>query len=69
MTDDDAAMRAAIEEQLRAATEEAARLHREIDSIESDLAQVVEMFLLYTSRRDLAVDFLTSLGNPSSTLH
>lgn len=71
MFDDDGAMREAIAEELAAAAEETARLHRELDAIQSDLARVIEMFMRYTGRADLALDFLHCLGNSrgSRTLH
>jgi len=71
MFDDDGAMREAIAEELVAAAEETARLHRELDAIQSDLARVIEMFMRYTGRADLALDFLNCLGNSrgSRTLH
>ena len=50
-------------------TEETERLHRELEAIESDLTAVVELFLQYTGRGDLALDFLECLGNPRGTLH
>ncbi len=69
MYDDDGTARAAIEAELAAATEETARLHRELEAIESDLALIVELFLEATGRTDLALDFLGSLGHPRRTLH
>ncbi len=68
MHDDDGARQATIEAELVAAAEETARLHRELDAIESDLARIIEMFLKATGRADLALDFLGSLGQ-RRTLH
>ncbi len=68
MYDDDGATHATIEAELVAATEKTARLHRELDAIESDLARIVELFLRATGRADLALDFLGSLGQ-RRTLH
>jgi hypothetical protein len=69
MHDHDISAREAIEAELQAVTEEAARLHRKLDAIESDLARVVAMLLQATGRSDLALDFLSRLGTPSRTLH
>jgi hypothetical protein len=69
MVDDDGATRAALEVELAAAVEETARLHRELDAIESDLAHIVELLLQATGRTDLAIDFLGSLGRHPRTLH
>jgi hypothetical protein len=71
MFDDDGVTREAIAEELVAVAEETARLHRELDAIESDLTRVIELFMRYTGRADLALDFLHGLGNSrgSHTLH
>ena len=69
MSDDQGAFHAAIEAELVAATEETARLHRELEAVECDLARIVELFLQATGRADLALDFLGSLGQPRPTLH
>jgi hypothetical protein len=67
MFDDDGATRDAIEVALVAAAEETARMHQELAVIESDLSRVIEMFLQYTGRADLALDFLHGLGHSRGT--
>jgi hypothetical protein len=69
MHDDDAVIHDAIALELSTAAEETARLHRELDAIQSNLTRVVELFLQYTGRTDLPLDFLASLGNRRRTLH
>jgi len=69
MHDDNGWMRAAIEAELVTATEETARLGRELDALESELARIVDLFLQATGRTDLAADFLGNLGHPRPTLH
>jgi hypothetical protein len=69
MQDDDGATAAAFEEELVAAMQEAARLHRDLEAIESNLARIVDLFLQATGRTDLALDFLQSLGQQRHTLH
>jgi hypothetical protein len=70
MHDDDAVTPAsAIEEELVAAMRETARLHSELEAVESDLARIVEMFLQATGSTDLTLDFLQSLGHPRHTIH
>jgi hypothetical protein len=69
MYEDDSGRRDALEAELQAATRETARLSRELDAIESDLARVVDLLLQVTGRSDLAIGFLRCLGNPGGTLH
>jgi DNA-binding response OmpR family regulator len=68
-----AAFRANIPEiiglELAAAAEKTARLQRELDAIHSTLARSVELLLATTGRKELAVDFLNSLGHPRPALH
>ena len=69
MHTDDRATRSEIETELAATMEKAARLRRELEAIDTALARIVELFLRTTGREDLAVDFLSSLGQPRQTLH
>ena len=58
MQDDDGTTREAIALELAAVMDETARLHRELQAVESDLARIVELFLETTGRTDLLLDFL-----------
>ena len=69
MHEDDSTTRGAITAELQAVTETAARLHRELDVLESDLTRAVETLMRATGRGDLAVSFLRSLGARHATLH
>jgi hypothetical protein len=69
MLDDDRAGCDVIKVKLQPVSEKTARLRRKLDRIEADLTRATEMLLQATGRRDLALDFLRSLGKPRPTLH
>ena len=69
MQDDDRAIHETLEAELAATAERTARLQRELDAIDTALARIVELLLRTTGRKDLASDFLASLGQPRQTLH
>ncbi len=69
MHEDDGTTRDALVAELAAAIEETARLHRELDAIEADLARVVELYLRAAGRADPTLDLPSSFGSCRRTLH
>jgi hypothetical protein len=68
MHDDDGTTRDATALKLAAVMDETARLHRELEAVEADLARIVELFLETTGRADLLLDLLQGRER-RSTLH
>ena len=69
MHDEDATTRDALAVELAAAFEETARLRRELDAVEADLARVVERFLEAADRSEPALDPSRGIGPQRRTLH